>query len=344
MRGMYVLEAQSQAKCMEAVVERIHPGAIARLGREPLTELRLWDDLAVALIEETSTGTGCSVAGSYQPNPPTLVVTRSLSPGRRGFTALHELGHHLQQTDIALGNTVFSYSNPDMFEEEACDAFAAEVLLPDDELRTRISPRGPTAQDVADLYNVHSSASREACCVWAARHLQGSGAVVLLDGAGIVRFAAPKSFIPPAKNSDQSQTPLIESALRNPGTGATRDETFVSYRNGGTSEALYGQARWFDNDYLVAVLVTDNAAWKPFAPPRPNTGQGGGPRWWTCETCSDSFAVGDRCTRCHEPQCGNGHCGCNVARAAKDKVCTCCFLTLHLSRFDAGSEVCRDCA
>jgi hypothetical protein len=167
---------------------------------------------------------------------------------------------------------------------------------------------------------------------------------VLLDPAGIVRFAAPKSFIPPAKNSDQSQTPLIELALRNPSTGATRDETFVSYRNGGSSEALYGQARWLDNDYLVAVLVTDNAAWKPFAPPRPNTGQGGGPRWWTCETCSESFAVGDRCTRCHEPQCGNGHCGCNVARAAGDKVCTCCFLTLHPSRFDAGSEVCRDCA
>jgi uncharacterized protein DUF955 len=344
MRGMYMLEAQSQAKCMEAVVESIHPGAIARLRREPLTELNLWDDLDVALIEETSTGTGCSVAGSYQPNPPTLVVTRSLSAARRGFTALHELGHHLQQTDIALGNTVFRYSHPDIFEEEACDAFAAGVLLPDDELRTRISPRGPTAQDVADLYNVHSSASREACCVWAARHLQGSGVVVLLDSAGIVRFAAPKSFIPPARNSDQSQTPLIESALRYPSSGATRDDTFVRYRNGGISEALYGQARWFDNDYLAAVIVTDNAAWKPFAPPRPNTRQSVGPRWWTCETCGESFTVVDRCTRCDEPQCGDGHCGCNAARAAKDKVCTSCFLTLHPSRFEAGSEVCRDCA
>jgi hypothetical protein len=343
MRGMYIIEAQAQAKLMEAVAESIHPGAITRLRADPLGELSNWDDLAVIEIDESSDSSTCSVAGNYQPNPPTLVVTKSLSPGRRGFTALHELGHHLQQTDLSLGNAVFGYSDPDQFEEEACDAFAAGVLLPDDQLRARIGPRGPTAQDVVDLYRVHSSASREACCVWAARHLQGAGAVVLLDNAGVVRFAAPKSFIPPAKNSDQAHTPLIEAALRNRDSGATRDETFVTYRNGGTSETIYGQARWFDATYLVAVLARDNAAWKPLALPRPYSGNPGSPRWWTCEICDDSFSVAERCTRCGEPQCANGHCGCHAKRVANDRTCPGCYLVLHPSRFDGGSELCREC-
>lgn len=343
MRGMYTKEAQAQAKRIEAAAERIHPGALARLRADPLGELRLWNDLTIVEIDESSDSSGCSVAGSYQPNPPTLVVTNSMSFARRGFTALHELGHHLQQTDIALGATIFGYSYPDLFEEEACDSFAAGVLLPDDELLTRIGPRGPTAQDVVDLYSVHSSASREACCVWAARHLQGAGAVVLLDSAGVVRFAASKSFIPPAKNSNQSHTPLIEAALRNRGTGASRDETYVTYRNGGTSDTVYGQARWFDGNYLVAVLAPDNAAWKSLGLPRPYTGSVGNPRWWICETCDDSFAVAERCSRCGEPQCTHGHCGCHAQRAAKDRTCPNCFLTLHPSRFEPGSELCRDC-
>ena len=50
MRGMYVKEAQAQAKCMVAAAERIHPGTIARLRTDPLAELRLWDDLAVVVI------------------------------------------------------------------------------------------------------------------------------------------------------------------------------------------------------------------------------------------------------------------------------------------------------
>ncbi|BBY66815.1 hypothetical protein MHEL_50580 [Mycolicibacterium helvum] len=343
MLGRYIEEAQAQAKCIEAAAESLHPGAIARLRVDPLGELRNWEDLAVIEIDESLDSSACSVAGSYQPNPPTLVVTKSLSPARRGFTALHELGHHLQQTDIGLGNAVFGYSDPDQFEEEACDAFAAGVLLPDEELRARIGPRGPTAQDVVDVYHVHSSASREACCVWAARHLQGAGVVVLLDSAGVVRFAAPKSFIPPAKDSDQSRTPLIEAALRNRDSGASRDETFVIYRNGTTSDTMYGQARWFDANYLVAVLARDNVAWKSLALPRPHSGNPGSPRWWTCETCDDSFSVAERCSRCGEPQCTNGHCGCHAKRAAKDKTCPRCSFVLHPSRFDEGSEVCRDC-
>jgi hypothetical protein len=341
---MYVSEAQAQAETMTMAVETARPGALARLRVDPLTELMQWDELSVTLVEETPSKEGCSVAGSYQPTPPTLVVARSRSTGRRNFTVLHELGHHLQQTNVDLGNTVFHYSDPDQFEEQSCDAFAAQILLPDNELRSTIDPRGPTPQDVVDLFTSHSSASREACCVWAARHLRGSGAVVLLDSTGVVQFAAPKGFVPPAKRSNQSRTPLIESALRDPRGGATRDETYVVYRNGGQSDTLFGQARWFDDNYLVAVLVTHNVPWKSLAIPRSSTRRDSHGQWWLCETCEDSFLVNERCERCREPRCSGGHCGCHAARIAKDKQCKGCFLTLHPSRFEAGSDYCRDCA
>src|ERR1019366_923254 len=52
----------------------------------------------------------CSVAGGYVHTtvPPTLSVTNSLSPGRRSFTVLHELGHHLQKNDVVLARAVRS--------------------------------------------------------------------------------------------------------------------------------------------------------------------------------------------------------------------------------------------
>lgn len=331
---------------MIAALERERPGAPARLRRQPLDELLTWPAIRVSLVDESTGEDRCSVAGSYHPDPPppTLLVARSASYRRRGFTALHELGHHLQQTDIQLGERTFQFDDPELFQEEACDAFAAQVLLPDDEVQDRIGTRGPTAQDVVDLFD-RSAASREACCVWAARHLTGSGAVVLLDTAGSVLFAAPHSFIPPARGSDQTGTPLIKAALRTHNT-VTRDDTFVVYRNGSTSQHCYGQAAWCGDDYLIAVLATDNVAWRLFAPPRPDTGRFRYGSWWTCETCEDEFKITGPepvCDRCSDPRCPNGHCGCTTARAQKDRICDRCFLMLAPSRFEGSSSTCRDC-
>jgi len=343
MRGIYAAEAQVQAEAIAAAVERIHPGSLGRLRADPLSELNQWEGLSVAIVEETPGAEGCSVAGSYQSSPPTLAVTASRSPGRRNFTVLHELGHHLQQTDIDLGNRLFQCGDPDQFEEQSCDAFAAQILLPDNELRALLDPRGPTPQDVVDLFTTGSAASREACCVWAARQLRGSGVVVLLDSAGIVQFAAPKGFIPPAKRSDQSRTPLIEAALHSSGNGATRDETHIVYRDGHASDKVFGQARWFDDEYLVAVFVTDNVPWKSLAIPQFPTGRDERSRWWVCETCQDSFPITERCERCNNPRCPNQHCGCDAARSAKERLCPGCYCYHHPSRFSVGSAMCNDC-
>jgi len=343
MRGRFIEEAPHQAEVMLAVVERLHPGALVALREDPLTELRNWSDIQVLLVPDTGGGGRCSVTGSYQDHtqPPTLVVGRSRSLRRRGFTGLHELGHHLQRTDPVLGQRLFAHRDSEAFEEAACDAFAARVLLPDDQIIGRIDPRGPTAQDVVEMFQ-RSQASREACCVRAAEYLTGAGVVVLLDATGAVTFAAPR--VPPARGSDQSGTQLIEAALRTDAT-VERDQTFVSYRDGGSSDVMYGQAAWCDEDYLIAVLALDNAAWKAFAPPRPDTGRSRFGSWWTCETCESEFRVTEStCERCGEPRCKSEHCGCAAARTKNDRMCGICFLTLAPARFEGGSSTCRDCA
>lgn len=343
-RGRYTAELADQVRAMTAVVERDHPGALERLRLDPLGEIDTWSDVTLALVAEKPGKDRCSVAGHYEPEPPTLVVAKAASVRRRGFTALHELGHHLQQTDLGLGAATFDYSDPELYQEEACDAFAAHVLLPDEKLLPTIGPRGPVAQDVVDLFTANSSASREACCVWAARHLRGAGAVVLLDSEGGVLFAAPHSFIPPARNSDQSATPLVEAALNRRSGVVTRDNTYVRYRSGGQSDSLYGQAAWIDDDYLVAIVTSDNVGWREFAPPRPDTTRFRAGTWWTCETCEETFTSFESpCTTCKQPKCDNDHCGCTVAKANKNKTCTKCYLSLHPSRFDGAGTVCRDC-
>lgn len=345
MRGRFVEEAPSQAEAMLAVVERLHPDALVSLREDPLAELRNWPEIQVSLAPEMGHGGRCSVTGSYQDHtqPPTLVVGMSRSLRRRGFTGLHELGHHLQQTDLRLGQRLFTHQDSEAFEEAACDAFAARVLLPDDQIIGRIDPRGPTAPDVVDMFQ-RFQASREACCVRAAEYLTGAGVVVLLDATGTVVFAAPHGLIPPARGSDQSGTPLIEAVLRSCAT-VERDQTFVSYRDGGASDVLYGQAAWCDEDYLIAVLAVDHVAWRAFAPARPDTGRSRFGSWWTCETCEDEFRVTEApCERCGGPRCGNGHCGCTVARAKNDRTCDRCFLTLAPVRFEGTSSTCRDCA
>ncbi|GAA4023976.1 hypothetical protein GCM10022247_55500 [Allokutzneria multivorans] len=211
---------------MLAVLDRRWPGAARRLRPHPIVELASWPEIRVRLVEEQLGESGCAVSGSYHPEltPPTLLIGRSLSHRRRAFTALHELGHHLQQTDVALGERTFEAANPLLFQEKACDAFAAAVLLSS-------LARPCSAQDVVSAY-FSSAASREACCVWASRHIRGT--VALLDASGKVLFASHQGF---------SASALVRSALRS--RSAVSDAT--------------GDAAWCDG-YLIVVLRVASSA------------------------------------------------------------------------------------
>ncbi|MCX4826852.1 ImmA/IrrE family metallo-endopeptidase [Streptomyces sp. NBC_01142] len=344
-RGRFAAEAPKQAEAMLGVLLQRHPGTLPGLQQDPLDELDRWSEVQVSLEPESGESGRCSVAGSYQhqTRPPTLVVGTARSRRRRGFTALHELGHHLQKTDTGLGNNLFARQDSEAFEEAACDAFAARILLPDLHIAESVRRSGPTAPDAVEMFQA-SRASREACCVRASQYLPGGGAVVLLDAAGTVLFAAASGLIPPARGTDQSTTPLIAAALQTAGT-SQRDRTYVLWRSGDRSDLLYGQAAWFDEEYLVAVLAEDNVPWRKLTAPRPESGTSRYRSWWTCETCQEEFRVIEAgCPECGQPRCEEGHCGCRAAHAQQDRTCDECRLVLAPARFAGASTSCRDCS
>ncbi|MGH3947582.1 MAG: ImmA/IrrE family metallo-endopeptidase [Pseudonocardiaceae bacterium] len=326
------------------LLERDRPGVLDRLRVDALAELHTWPDVQVRLVAETSATAGrCSVAGSYDDDqqPPALYVARSASARRRQFTVLHELGHHLQNTDPNLGTAVL-LADKDRFEDDACDLFAARVLLPDPLVAGCFGDRTPTAGDIVALYD-KSSASRAACVVRAVEHLDSFGAVVLYDAAGVVSFASARgSVYPPARGSDQSQTALVAAALREPGRAdgvpVTVESTTIRYRSGHDSDPLYGQAAWCDG-FLVAVLVEHHAPWRTFSPPR-QVIPSRQPRWAECEVCGNSFEETDSCGTCGEPRCPSGHCACTLRR---ERRCQRCTLTYGLAMFPDNGRVCREC-
>jgi hypothetical protein len=288
---------------MVALLEASNPILLAALGDDALAALDRHSEVTLRMVPESDTGGGCNVAGGYRGNetPPALLVTTSLSRRRRAFTALHEFGHHLQRTNLDLGEVLLDHPEDEDLEEAACQVFASRVLLPDALVAPVTPTRGPDATTIADFY-ASSNASRAACCVRAAELLPGGGAVVLYRENGTVDMTASTGLIPPARRSDQSATPLLARALSRPGCTVEHDDNVIAYSTG-TSDLLYGQATWVDG-YIVAVLMPDNASWKPLALPRPGTGTYTGPsKWATCEHCLTPFTVTDDvCPRCATPR------------------------------------------
>lgn len=320
-------------------------GSLEDLTLDAFAALQQREDLTVLRVPEfvpPDSQLDCSVAGGYRWEPPTLVVTESMSRRRQQFTLLHELGHHIQKTDIDLGTRIVEHREPEAFEDACCDAFAAQVLLPDDLVNAHISGRGPTVRTATELFE-SSNASRAAICVRLANHLRSPGAVVVLDGAGVVSFAAARGGLyPPARGSDQTSNPLVRAALEIEDASRTilRDDAQIWYRDGHSSERLYGQAAWA-GDRLFLIMVAYSAPWLAMSPPRDGTAEHTKDRWEQCEHCQQSFVIGFICRSCRQPRCPSGHCGCT---AKTEKTCTECFLQKHNNQFAPGSKVCLECA
>lgn len=315
------------------------------LTRDAFAALEGRDDLTVVCVKEFvphDSQLGCSVAGGYRWDPPTLIVTQSMSWRRQQFTLLHELGHHIQKTDIALGTTIVEHPEPEAFEDASCDAFAALMLLPDDLVDAYIHGNGPTASTAVGVFTA-SNASRAAICVRLVARFSSPAVVAVLDGHGIVTFAAARGeLFPPARGSNQSANPLVQAAMRATGEDrlVTRDDARIWYRSGHTSDLLYGQASWA-GDRLFVTMVSYGAPWSTFSPPRDNTADQAPDAWEECEHCHQEFVANGGCARCGQPRCPSGHCGCT---ANAELTCPECFLCKHPSQFDSGALVCRDCA
>lgn len=319
----YFAGAAEQASTMR-VAWAAGGGSISDLTLDAFRSLEHRSDLSILRVPDVipkDSALACSVAGGYRETPPTLIVAESMSRRRQHFTLLHELGHHIQRTHLDLGRTIMRQADRVGFEDAACDAFAASVLLPDDMVDDASTAYGgPTAQTAVDLFEM-SNASRAAIAVRIAGRLKGGGAVAVLNEAGIVTFAAARgSVYPPARDSDQSNNPLVRNALEGYGVQDiwARDDAQIFYRTGHTSNQLYGQAAWV-GDRLIAVMVEEAAAWKTYSPPRDFTAVHTPVKW------DNPPALFDR-------------------QQLMEKRCNSCFLVKHVSQFNTDSAACKDCA
>jgi hypothetical protein len=310
------------------------------LADDPVTAISSVDGIVIDWVEPAALGTGCSVAALYSGSeiPPRISVLREASLGRRNFSLLHEFGHHLcvqnEQVSAALWELPDGEEGP--FEEDLVDEFAAAVLLPADIVDQAFTD-GVTAAAVLRLWQ-HTTASREACCVAAARHLHAPGYVMLLEPGGRSQFAARHGdVLPIARGSRQTGTRL-QAAAR---TGTAQGIDTPTYASGVTGSQMYLDART-TSGYTFAVWVTDSPAWQSLAAPLDTTPVGHDGH---CSDCAKDFQTWMMpCTNCDEPFCPDcAACDCALGsrRPIADQICTSCFQLLPPAAFHGGSTICN---
>lgn len=331
----------TQVEQLLAVLARRDADAVERLRTAAFDDLSTWPELDVitrTVSAPTPTGPGsCDVAGAYLTvgARPTLVISQAPS-ARMNFTALHELGHHLQHTDEDLFLKLFESPDGAELEEAACDHFAARVLLPEQHLHEQFAA-GVTAASVATLWR-NSSASRSAVCIAASRHLPAPGHVLLLEPDGTTIIDANRELPRVSRASDQSTHPVIARGLAN-SDGHAEGKGRLTYRDGIQGAELFTQTGDIDG-YLVAVAVLDSAPWRRLSIPTPDSGPRA--RWRDCEHCGATFqSFAHPCPRCRVVPCPEcSRCNCTVP----ERRCDTCFLVQPVAAFNGASTRCLDCS
>ena len=331
-------ELDKQLNCLlEELEVRMGPHARTQLSQDTIGILGAWPDITMLLSPAPAGRTGCEVAGAFLATtvPPTLVVAQALSAGREAFTALHEFAHFLQATTDTLGERlIVQPDHGQALEEAACDAFAAEILVPEQTASVRLAG-GATASGVRNLW-LATTASRSAVSVAASRHLSAPGHVTVLDANGCVVIDATAGEPRVTRGTDLSAAPAVARALAAPEHRATGR---LQYPYGGRwmGAELYAQIGDLDG-HLVVVAVTDHAPWVSFSP---TAAHGPTRTWWSCEHCPNEFPIAENtCGRCKSPKCPEcGGCRCSV----REQTCTSCFLVRPAAMFAGKSTECTEC-
>lgn len=327
---------------MVAAVTRTGDEALDRLRTAAYDDLHTWPDIGIVARSAAEplvalATSSCDVAGAYLTvaGRPTLVIAHA-SLARMNFTALHELGHHLQQTDDDLFSTLYASPHSAELEEAACDHFAARILLPEQLINEHLA-QGVTADAVAALWQA-TSASRSAVCIAASRRLPAPGHVLLLDDAGTTVIDANRELPRVPRGSDQSSHPVIARGLTAASHTAEGTGT-LQYRDGIRGAGLFTQTGDIGG-YLVAVAVLDSAPWRRLSIPTYDPGPQA--RWRDCEYCGEAYRSFARpCSRCGVVACTEcGRCNCTVP----ERRCDSCFLVQPLAGFEGTSTRCINCS
>lgn len=281
----------------------------------------------------------CGLAGMYTSglDGPTITFAPSASSRRDNFTVLHEFGHHLIGHDETVAELLLDLDDGRAVEEVLADRVAADLLLPPGVV-DRLLADGVDAAGVARLFE-RTEASREACCVAAARRLPGAGYVVVADLNGTVRFAAAAGTpYRIARSTPQPGGHLLGRAGR---TGRATGQDRLHHASGAGTPIMHGIAVRSEG-YVFGVFTSGMAPWVDLHMLPADEGAG---RMHECGDCGRRFRAGsDRCDRCGDPVCFDcGSCSCPPGVAGPDRLCEGCQLFKGVGQFDGDATRCRDC-
>jgi len=287
-------------------------------------------------IEEGLVDIGCGGGGYYRPLPPTIHLHPATSR-RDNFTLLHELAHHLQQSHDQWGYMLIDMEDRVRrnIEEQVCDRFAAQVLMPVGDTDLYVTSLHP-ADVMAGLF-ARSEASRSAV-LQRVRGMLPPGsrwllAVADLDGVVITS----------ASTYDDPQPPkgLAQEGFRNVAAEAMNCAVRREFHEG----VEYQTGAVLDDMRVEAAL--DNEERYVFLALRPTTVNGLGT--WTfplqecsnpvCEKTFQAKSSSGRCGVCQQFKCPHcQRCSCSVAN--RPTKCTSCRMEYSVSEMASGNHEC----
>jgi hypothetical protein len=340
------IDAPAQGQQMILELQRRSPGAVEALRGDPISWLQAWDELEIRLLAPQPSipddSPRCQVEGGYRfASPLPRIGIGHSSPARMNFTALHELGHHLQRTTASLLENLGNRDDVgEALEEVACDYFAAEILIPRENVAAILGTQTPAATDVARLWQTLPHVSRQAVVVRAAQNLQADGHILLVDDDARIEICGSRGAFRVPRGCDQSAT-AIWSALRRSRTDTATARTQFAYTNGlQAGETMYAQAAPMGQGHTVIVASVERVPWQLSVYQAEIVQYG---TWWTCErtACGESFRATTRCTTCGTPKCPScNHCECRVVQ---EFTCVKCFLVKTIAEQSTKIGVCTEC-
>lgn len=342
------LDAPAHVQQMLSLLKAREGVSLETVRQDPLGWLTEWAEVEVFDLERPGIESDqrCDVDGLYrgEDTPPRIGIAFSDTQQRMNFTALHELGHHIQMTDDDLVNALID--RPDggnALEEAACDSFAAAILIPEAIASTVLGAGTPSAESVTKLWTTLGTASRSAVAIRALRQIDGDGHVVVLNANGGITFSTSTSAFRPVRRSDQTRTPIWSAIEQHPRSTVTARGQFA-YNSVLSGETYYMQAAPAGNGFIV-VAATERVPWRALSVAYREYAPYG--RSYICPhlACAAEFRAGPNELRevCNHPTCPTcGRCECSVA-AQSEFQCTECLLLKGASQASAKAGVCTDC-
>lgn len=337
------IEAARNAALLRAAVDAAHSDFADHV-HEYGAEAAATTLLDISVYRVAAVTSGCGVAGSSDITRRTISVVTA-TRRRMDFTILHEVGHIVGANDIPFQESLEGSAltrdavERNVAEEDACEQFAANLLIGQELVDDALAAHGATARGLWELSQA-ASASLQACTVAWARSLPSTGYVAILDLDGSLQFAARSGDVFPLRRGTlQEDTDVWRHARGRDWRGRSR----FRFPAGSATDEFEVDAHRTTSGLLV-VAVSDSPAWPvPFRRPPARTVDA--LRAGYCEECATDFMAARVCDTCDEPRhdvCGRCGCGQTVARGSRR--CTECGLTLPAKAFpDDERDVCDTC-